>query len=214
MIIPAFMTLTLNGWIYMGYAHPLHDSGALFTHVRALIGMIVGLGLTHLLRNFAEIMERPGQRRVYWIHMAWALFVFLYLLHFWWWEFRLSYVAAWSFNVYFFITLYALFLYLLCAFTFSISAAGYPSYRDYFYSRRHWFFGVLAMVFVVDLLDTWIKGAEYFHSFGIEYPLRNISHILLCLLAIIIKSPKFHGTLVIVVLTYQISWIVRQFEII
>ena len=191
----------------------LHDGSALFGHVRVLIGMIVGLGLTHLLRNFAELMERPGQRRIYWVHLAWALFVFLYMLHFWWWEFRLSYVEAWSFNVYLFITVYALLLYLLCAFTFSTSAEGYPSYRDYFYSRRHWCFGVLSLVYAVDLFDTWIKGPEYFHSFGIEYPLRNVSHALLCLLAIFIRSPKFHGALVIFVLAYQTSWIARQFEI-
>ena len=195
-----------------GHTQALHDTAALFVHVRVLIGMIVGMGLTHLLRNFAEIMERPGQRRVYWVHLAWALFVFLYMLHFWWWEFRLSYVTPWSFNVYLFITMYALLLYLLCAFTFSGSADQYPSYRDYFYSRRHWFFGVLALVYAVDLWDTWIKGPDYFHSFGIEYPLRNISHFFLCLLAIFIRHPGFHGCLVVFALAYQISWIVRQFE--
>ncbi|KAF1689144.1 hypothetical protein [Pseudoxanthomonas koreensis] len=192
---------------------PGHDAATLFVHVRILIGMIVGLGLTHLLRNFADLMERPGRRRVYWVHLAWSLFVFLYVLHFWWWEFRLGHVAAWNFNVYLFISLYALLLYLLCAFSFSSSAGEYPDYREYFYARRHWFFGLLALVYAVDFVDTWIKGAGYFHGFGREYVVRNLVHIALCLVAIAVRSPAFHGVFVVAALAYQVSWIVRQFEL-
>lgn len=191
-----------------------YDSSSLFIHVRILIGMIVGLGLTHLIRNFADLIEQPGHRRIYWVHLAWAVFVFLYLLHFWWWEFRLTYVPSWSFNVYLFVSLYALLLYLLCAFTFSNSTNQHSSYREYFYSRRHWFFGVLALVYAADLWDTWIKGPEYFRNFGTEYIVRNVSHIALSLAAILVRSPAFHGAFVLFALVYQISWIVRQFELI
>ena len=195
-------------------AQLLEHPSSLFVHIRILIGMIIGLGLTHLLRNFAELMERPGQRKVYWVHLGWALFVFLYLLHFWWWEFRLTHVSPWSFNVYLFISLYALLLYLLCAFTFSSSADQYPSYREYFYARRNWFFGVLALVFAVDLWDTWIKGAEYFHGFGTEYVVRNVAYVVLCLVAVAVRSPVFHGGFMLLALAYQASWIARQYELV
>lgn len=194
-------------------SQPFHDATQLFVHVRVLIGMIVGLGLTHLLRNFADLMERRGNRRLYWVHLVWALFVFLYMLHFWWWEFRLSHVQPWNFNIYIFISAYALLLYLLCAFTFSTSAEQYPSYREYFYSRRHWFFGVLALVYAADFLDTWIKGSDYFMSFGAEYLVRNAAHIILCIVAIFCRAPLFHGAFAVLALAYQISWIARQFEI-
>lgn len=191
-----------------------HDAAQLFVHVRVLIGMIVGLGLTHLLRNFADLMDRPDHRRVYWVHLLWALFVFLFLLQFWWWEFRLSLLQPWSFNVYVFISGYALVLYLLCAFTFSGSADQHPSYREYFYARRHWFFGTLAFVYTVDLWDTWIKGADYFRSFGVEYPIRNIGYAIVCLVAIFVRNPTFHGAFAVLALAYQVSWVIRRFEII
>lgn len=191
----------------------MQDTAALFIHVRILVGMIVGLGLTHLLRNFANIMERPKRQRVYWVHLAWALFVFLFMLHFWWWEFRLSRLEEWDFNVYLFITLYALLLYLLCVFVFPDGATDYPGYREYFYSRRHWFFGLLAIVYVVDMVDTWIKGPAYFHSLGTEYLVRNVSHVCLCLVAIAVRHPGFHGGFVTAALVYQLSWISRQFEL-
>lgn len=196
--------------------NPLHhgpqDTTALFVHIRTLVGMIVGLGLTHLLRNFAGIMERPKRQKVYGTHLAWVLFVFLYMLHFWWWQFRLSRLETWNFNVYFFITLYALLLYLLCALVFPESSDDYPSYREYFYSRRHWFFALLATVYAVDLVDTWIKGADYFRGLGPEYLARNSLHILLCLVAIVVRSSMFHAIFAITALVYQISWITRQFE--
>ncbi|MCW5581494.1 MAG: hypothetical protein KIS72_09150, partial [Luteimonas sp.] len=176
--------------------------------------MIVGLGLTHLLRNFAELIESPGKHRIYWVHLGWALFVFLYLLHFWWWEFRLGHVPSWSFNVYLFISLYALLLYLLCTFTFPSVAGQYPGYREFFHARRHWFFATLALVFAVDLWDTWLKGADYFHGFGSEYVVRNLGHIVLCLVAIAVRSPVFHGAFVVFALAYQASWIARLFEFI
>lgn len=191
----------------------LHESGALFVHVRVLLGIITGLGLTHLLRNFADLMDRPA-KRVYWVHLGWALYVFLYVLHFWWWEFQLSLLNPWSFNVYMFITAYALLLYLLCAFTFPASMTDHPGYREHYYSRKHWFFGLLALIFLVDMWDTWIKGAEHFHDFGIEYPVRNITHLLLCIVAIKVRSPAFHGTFVLCALAYQVSWILRAFEFI
>jgi len=192
-------------------AQPLHDGGALFVHVRVLLGIITGLGLTHLLRNFADLMDRPA-KRTYWIHLAWALYVFLYVLHFWWWEFRLSLLNPWSVNVYMFITLYALLLYLLCAFTFSARIDEYPGYREYFYTRRHWFFGLLAAIFLVDMWDTWIKGARHFQDLGIEYPVRNITHVALCLVAMKTRNPAFHSVFVLAALAYEITWILRAFE--
>ncbi|MEZ0470270.1 hypothetical protein [Luteimonas salinilitoris] len=184
----------------------------LYVHVRVLLGMIVGLGLTHLLRNFANIIENPRRRRVYWVHLLWALSVFVYLIHFWWWEFRLSHLVAWSFNLYLFVTLYALLLYLLCALVFSDSAAEYRDYREYFYARRHWFFGLLALVYAVDFADTWIKGPEYFHQFGPEYLVRNGAYIVLSLVAIATRNPWYHGIFVVAGLLHQLSWITRQFE--
>ena len=85
----------------------------LYIHVRILLGMIVGLGLTHLLRHVARIVERPRAHRIYGVHLVWAGFMFVYMLHFWWWEFSLSHQAHWSFMFYLYVTLYALLLYLL-----------------------------------------------------------------------------------------------------
>jgi len=184
----------------------------LYLHVRVLLGMVVGLGLTHLIRHFARIVDRPVRQKVYWVHMVWAVSMFVFLLHFWWWEFRLAGTVHWTFALYTFVTLYALLLYLLCAIIFPDSLEGHVDYREYFYSRRHWFFAVLAVVYLVDLGDTWIKGRAYFDEFGPEYIVRNVSYVVLCILAIGTRKAWFHGAFATLGLVYQLSWIARQFE--
>jgi len=193
---------------------PATDPGMLYLHVRVLLGMIVGLGLTHVLQKLARIVAHPRRKRVYWVHLLWALSVLLFLLHFWWWEFRLAALGQWTFNLYLFVAAYALLFYLLCVFILPDDLDDYTDYRDYFYSRRRWFFGVLALIYVVDFADTLIKGEQYLHSFGTEYLLRNILHVGACLIAMTTTSARFHAAFVVVALLYQLSWIVRQFEII
>jgi hypothetical protein len=185
----------------------------LYIHVRILLGMIVGLGLTHLLRHVARIVERPRAHRIYSVHLVWAGFMFVYMLHFWWWEFSLSHQAHWSFMLYLYVTLYALLLYLLCALVFPESLAEGSGYRDYYYDRRTWFFGLLALMFVVDVGDTLIKGQPYAQQLGPEYWVRNALYIVGSLVAIATRNPRFHGTFAVMALLYELSWIWRRYEI-
>lgn len=185
----------------------------LYIHVRILLGMVLGLGLTHLLRHAARIIERPGAHPVYGVHLVWAGFMFIYVLHFWWWEFGLSHQAHWNFTLYLYVTLYALLLYLLCALVFPEALPEGDGYRAYFYDRRRWFFGLLALMFVVDVGDTLIKGPVYTQQLGPEYWVRNTVFVLASLAAIATRNPRFHGTFAVAALLYELSWIWRRYEI-
>lgn len=184
-----------------------------FFHVRILLGMIVGLALTQLLRGVARIIEQPRQHRPYWIHLLWVVSMFLYLLHFWWWEFNLGGVARWTFGGYLFLALYALLLYLVCTLLFPERIDHAASYRDYYYSRRSWLFGTLAMVYLADIADTWLKGVGYFRELGTGYLWRNSVCMAACLIAMMVRKPAYHAVLVLAVLLYQCWWIAQQFEI-
>lgn len=196
--------------------NPALDPAAMtagFTHMRIVLGMVVGLGLTHLLRQFARMIEHPGRKRVYWVHLVWVASMFLYLLSFWWWEYRLSHRGEWNFNLYLFVTLYALLLYLLCTLVFPESIAEYEDWRDYFYRRRAWFFGLLALAYLVDLGDTLAKGHAYFATFGPEMWIRSIAYAVFSLVAIATSNPRYHAVFALTGLAYQLSFIARQFEV-
>ncbi|MEZ5462816.1 MAG: hypothetical protein R3F00_13625 [Dokdonella sp.] len=183
-----------------------------YVHVRVLLGMVVGLGLTHLIRNLARIIDRPVRLKAYWIHLLWAISMFVYLLHFWWWEFRLAHTVEWTFEIYLFVTVYALLLYLLCTILFPEVLDSGQDYRSLFYDRRVWFFSLLALAYLVDFADTWIKGEEYFRAAGSEYLIRNLSYVVLCAIAMATRNPIYHGVFAIAGLAYQFSWIIRQFQ--
>jgi hypothetical protein len=73
------------------------------------------------------------------------------------------------------------------------------------------FFGFLGASYLLDVVDTAIKGREYFGHFGWEYPLRNAIHFVLCLIAMKTSNPRFHAALVLLFIIYEISYILRLF---
>jgi hypothetical protein len=111
------------------------------------------------------------------------------------------------------VVIYALLLYLLCALIFPENLDENESYRSYFYYRRNWFFGVLAAVYVVDYLDTWIKGADYLHSFGAVFPLRNAGYVVASLVAMKTDKAWYHAVFAMAGLLFQLYWIGQQFEV-
>ena len=180
-----------------------------FLHVKVLLSMILGLGVAHLLRGVARIVQHPRKYRIYWVHLVWVLFLFLYLILFWWWEFFLEKVAQWTFPLYFFIAIYATLLYLLCSLIFPDEMDEYDGYRGYFYSRRQWIFSVMTLLFIADIIDTFIKGAEYRAHLGLFYGIRTAIYILLSAFAVKIRSPRYHAVFATVALAGE-AWTILK----
>jgi hypothetical protein len=183
-----------------------------FPHIRIVMGMVVGLGVTRLLSGVARIIQHPTQYRLYPVHLAWVASVLLMLVHYWWWEFGLFGVQNWTFGIYLFIITYAVLLFLLAALLFPDSMLDYSSYEDFFISRRAWFFGVMAGTYLFDIVDTLIKGEAHFARFGAEYLIRTPVFVALCITAAITKNRWFHIAFVAFTLIYQVSFILRLFD--
>jgi hypothetical protein len=183
----------------------------IYTHIRIVIGIVIGLGLTHLLRGVATLIEHPRRDRIWWVHLLWVLSIFLYLIHFWWFEFELGAITQWNFLIYLFLILYAVLLYVLCALLFPEDISEYDGYRGYFLSRRHWFFGVLASVFALDFADTWLKGSAHFATLGPEYLLRGVVFIALSLIAIRTRNLRYHAAFAALGVLYQVVYMVRLY---
>lgn len=184
----------------------------IFPHIRIVMGMVIGLGVTRLLSGFARIAQHPGRPPFYGIHLAWAASALLMLVHFWWWEFGLFHVGPWTFEIYIFIIAYSILLFLLCAFLFPENLSDYAGYEDYFLSRRAWFFGILAASYVFDLFDTLLKGRPHLEQFGQEYLWRLPISVALCAVAMATRNRIFHVMFVVATLLYQVSFILRLFN--
>lgn len=190
----------------------LPSAPEIFPHIRIVMGMVIGLGVTRLLSGLARIVQHPKQYPLYPVHLAWVASVLLMLVHFWWWEFGLFQIENWTFGKYLFIIGYAVTLFLLCALLFPDQMQDYRGYEDFFYARRAWFFGLLAATYLLDIVDTLLKGEAHFARFGIEYLLRTPVFVALCIIAILVRDRRFHIVFVAVTLIYQISFILRLFD--
>ncbi|WP_175103460.1 hypothetical protein [Pararobbsia alpina] len=188
------------------------SSPLIFLHLRVVIGIVVGLSITRLLSGLASFIQHPHSTRVFPTQLGWALTLLLMVVHFWWWEFRLAGISHWNFQLYFFVVFYAVLFFLLCALLFPDSTDDYSGYESYFFSRRRWFFGILALNFGADMVDTLVKGIEHFEALGLEYPIRTTMLILLCLIAMSVGNRRFHAAFMIFTFFYQLSWVVRDLD--
>ncbi len=188
------------------------SSPDLYQHVRVVISIIVGLCITTLLSGFARFVQHPKRDKASILHLGWAASLLLSIIHFWWWEFRLTLVQQWTFSIYFFVILYAILFYSLCTFLFPSDLRDYSGYEEYFLSRRKWFFGFLAATYVADIIDTSLKGSVYLHSFGMEYPIRIVLGLAVCAIGIAVRNRRVQLGLLAVSLVYQISFIVRLYN--
>lgn len=181
----------------------------LFPHVRIVMGMIIGLGITRMLTGIAGFIQHPDRYRVSTLHMLWVGSILLELVLFWWWEFGLSRIANWSFGVYLFLIGYAIVLYLLAALLFPDNVAEYAGYEDFFINRRRWFFGLMAASFVLDMGDTLIKGSERWTQLSGDYLIQVPIGLVLCLIGCVFAQRWVQMSMAAVHIAYQAYWIGR-----
>ena len=183
----------------------------LFPHVRIVMGMIVGLGITRLLMTVAGLIQHPARSRVSAIHLLWIASILVELVLFWWWEFALFRLEHWTFAITLFLILYAVTLFLLAALLSPDNIAEYDGYEDFFLKRRVWFFGLFAATFVLDTVDSLIKGETYWNRFGADYYIQVPLGLILCAIAIRSVDRRVHLAAVLLHLAYQVYWIGRFF---
>ena len=179
----------------------------LFPHIRIVMGMVVGLGITRLLMTVAGIIQHPARSKRSLIHLLWVASVLVELVLFWWWEFALYDITDWSFGIFGFLLLYAVTLFLLAALLSPDKLDDYEGYEDFFLKRRHWFFAIFGLTSLLDIIDTLIKGEPYLDTLGLDYLIQVPIVLALCAIAIWTTNRRYHLGLVIVHLLYQAWWI-------
>jgi hypothetical protein len=184
----------------------------MFNYVMVLASVIIGLGIAHLLMGVAAILQHPGREKVYWVHLLWVAAVFLRAIFWWWFEFQLSKTAQWTFALYIFVLGYAVLIYLWCALLFPRDLAGYDGFKDYFYSRRGWFFGFLLAGQAIDIADTLLKGWAHFRSLGASYMIWLGMISVLAVIAMRTRNERFHGAFAILSVAYLVAFPLLVFD--
>lgn len=191
------------------------SSGEIFTHIRIIVGMVLGLSVSRLIIGLTRFVQHPGREKIYPPHFGWVLFLLLFIIHFWWFEFALAHRPNWSFEVYFFLIFYASLFAALSAILFPDHMDEYQGFGDYFQKRRRGFYILLLVLLAVDVVDTLIKGGDYYAThYGWYYPLRQAVLITGTMLALVWRSERYQAGFAVFALFFQMIWIVSLFEVI
>ena len=189
-----------------------HTTAEIFPHIRIVMGTVVGLGITRLLMTFAGMVQHPDRPGRSGLHLLWMGSILLELVLFWWWEFALFQLANWTFGIAFFIITYAVTLFLMSALLCPDNISEYKGYEDFFLRRRPWFFWLLGATFVLDTVDTLIKGGPHLARFDLSYFIQVPVGIVLCIIAWRSSDRRLHFAVVGIHILYQLYLIGRFFN--
>jgi hypothetical protein len=184
-----------------------------FVHIRIIVGMVLGLSLARLVNGLTRFVQHPKREQIYAVHVGWTVFMLSAIIHFWWYEFGLSHIQVWTFELYFFVLFYATLFVAIASLLYPDKIDEYDGFRDYFESRRRWFYGLLIIMFAIDLVDTAIKGADHFAALGPEYLIRQGLMIVGAVIAFLVSNKRYQIFFVTAAIVWQVIWIVRLFGV-
>ena len=185
-----------------------HDQ---FFHVRVIVGIVTGLAVARLLSALARAVRPTDRYGRDWLQLSWAAFLFLYVVHFWWFEYGLSRTASWQFGAYAFVIGYSALLYFASAVLLPEGAGKSNPDESYVIEIRQWFFALMILMIIFDIVDSGMKGRNYFGGLGLEYQIRQMAMIIAAFVAIFVRSVRYHGVFVAAAILSQVFLIFRLY---
>ena len=159
-----------------------------FEYLSVLVSIIVGLAITQLLSGAARLIQLRARIRMHGATLCWMASLFLIEVQVWWAAFERREIEEWSF--------FSFLLYLLIPITlFLLSYLVLPDLGDEdapdlganFAGNRTWFFGLLAAIPVISLLEERMQGHM---PLGADVAFRVV-FALLSVLAACIRSARY-----------------------
>jgi len=181
-----------------------------FQYVMVLTSIIIGLGITNALLGLSSAIDRFTESsrplRLSWASGVWLAFTFLWMVLFWWWEFRLLEILKhWTLWNYFLIICYAVVLFLLVALLIPRDWDKVEDLNEYFLAKRRWFYSVLVLGLVIDLMDSYMKGGwTYVRGTGILTWGENMAGILAAIIGFRSTNVRTHSMMAILFFLWEI----------
>lgn len=188
----------------------MHDQ---YFHLRVIIGVVAGLTIARLLNGLARFVQHPSRQQIYPIHLGWCIYLLLSVMLFWWFEYELVIVQKWTFEKYLFVVGYAALYFFTSALLFPDRMDEYRSFAEYFHARQGWFYGLLAAIFLADIVDSAIKGAAHLAELGPTYLWRQPILAGLAIIGVFVVDRRFHAAFLIFALLVLLTSIVAHFEV-
>jgi hypothetical protein len=150
--------------------------------------------MTRVLAGIGEMLQARSHRKIYWVHVVWAVNLFIYLVVAWWIFYRWRNQPTWTFLLFVFVLISPTILYLASLLLFPREGTADESinYKTHFYANHRAFFIVLASFGPVDIVDTLLKGIPHFLEQGPLYIVGNVFFLVGLIVAAITRNERYH----------------------
>ena len=179
-----------------------------FEYLIALVSVIAGLGITRSLSGLARLFNARHRISVSWIPICWTFSILLWLVAFWWFTFLLSSFEGWSPGLHIFVLIYAGTIFFLLALLHPEAIEQGHDTLEHFLGNRRVYFGVLAAMALIDLVDTWLKYEfELSTPPLVQYVALMATWISMSVIGIFVRNRTYHATFAVVFLIAIALWL-------
>ena len=180
-----------------------------FEFLSVLISVVVGLGIANILSGVGRMIHRHTEVRLSIAYVAWALYVFHYLVIYWWTVvFGWQEWQNWNLVIFAFILTYGVILFLLSVILFPTDLPTSWDFGKRFLEMRRWFFGIFGVLIIVEVMDTVLK--DHLGTFSVWYQLQMATWAVCAIIGWISTNRRVHATIALVALVSQVSWVIYQ----
>ena len=125
-----------------------------FEYVMVIVSIILGLGLTVVLRGLSKLARSENPSAVV---VIWGFFLLLLFLQTWWALWDLKQIQLWTQPDFLFITIYCCIMYAMAELLLPMASRPDTDWVAHFMSVRKWYFLLQALLGMMGVTLTWIQ---------------------------------------------------------
>jgi len=176
-----------------------------FEYVCVLTSIVAGLAVARLVGGLGQLIQTWRRTPGYWVHAFWMVNTLMTVIISWWVQYRWRTAEHWTLFLVLWLLVAPINLYLASALLFPNEQEGEPitSWREHYFNHRRGFFVLVAANFVIDLIDSSLKGWEHFWSLGPLYFSSMAIFIVLASMAAVTRSVQYHAAFAVFYFVYN-----------
>jgi len=159
-----------------------------FEFLAVFVSIVIGIGVTHILRGLARIIYNREQHKFSTLHFLWSINALVAMLLNWWVFFLWADHAVWSFDKYLLLIMWAISLYMLAVVLYPPDIRRDVSYTKLFWRNRQWILGTFVAVVLLDIAQTAVRGQLFQPVYYLPYVLH---YVVLSVVGIFVASRRY-----------------------
>jgi hypothetical protein len=180
-----------------------------FEYLSVLVSIIVGLALTQLLSGAARLIQLRRRVPMHATTLLWMAILLLIDIQVWWVAFERRAAVQWTFFSFLLYLLIPIGVFLLSYLVLpDMGDEDAPDLRANFEDNRAWFFGLLASLPAVSLLEQWLRDGTLHWDGDVAF---RVAFSALSLVAARVRSARYHLWNAIVALGLFVGYVLLLF---